>query len=244
MLYWGIQQGNPDGELLHEACTSLGIPAGWIYRKPFSLALPMVSRGYPSVFYGTVEFTNLIAESKQWTPGIWEIDDQWLQLDGLLNHDAVRMPLKLIPEYCGNSRSFIRPVKDDKFFSGQVMNKVEMDLWIQSLDPEWQEVHALVSIPKQIPHEWRCFMVNGEFISGSHYRSYGMKMTSPDVPLAVQEFASNFPVSFSHGIYVLDVCEFNNELKLVEVNGFNSCGFYDTDVKKVVEAINNAKVYI
>jgi len=39
-------------------------------------------------------------------------------------------------------------------------------------------------------------------------------------------------------VYMIDIGQIDNELKVIEYNGFNSAGFYACDVNNIVDAVN------
>ncbi len=98
----------------------------------------------------------------------------------------------------------------------------------------------MICFPKNIEDEWRVFMVNGKAITGSHYRRDNRLDVYPGVPEEVVEFTEflDKEVYSQALVYTLDICKCKGLLKVVEVNGFNSSGFYSSDVDRLVTSIS------
>jgi hypothetical protein len=98
---------------------------------------------------------------------------------------------------------------------------------------------VVVAAPKILHHEWRLFMVEGRFCSGSHYGRYGGMEVRAHVPAAVRDFAETAARIWQPAeAYVVDVGEFRNNLKVIEVNGMNSAGFYASDIGRIVAEVS------
>ena len=95
-----------------------------------------------------------------------------------------------------------------------------------------------MSTVKDIEDEWRTFIVNGKYSSGSHYKSFGRTDIHSNVPQHVIDFSEQVAAIYSPAkVFVVDVCSHNGELKIVELNGFNSSGFYEANIKKIFSDI-------
>ena len=242
MLTWILQQSHSkDFALIADACDQLNVSYQCIEYTPFSNTLPdLEEKEY--MFYGSTGLISAVEKSGRYKPGVISIDSQWTNHLKVLNYGQYAMTLRTAYKALPNQPVFIRPLQDDKLFSGQIMQATELTNWIKDLEEkDLKEVLAtpvLVSTVKQIPNEWRCFIVNGRYVTGSHYRSYGQLMTSSDVPKNVVNFVNRNLFPFF--TYVIDIClTEDKELKIVELNGFNSSGFYASDVVKLVESINH-----
>jgi hypothetical protein len=89
----------------------------------------------------------------------------------------------------------------------------------------------MLAEPVGLRDEWRLFVVDGEVVAGSHYRSYQRLDVSPHVPDEVKRFAEQLIASRSPApVVVMDIGRSGNELFVVEFNGACSSGFYAADV--------------
>ena len=80
----------------------------------------------------------------------------------------------------------------------------------------------------------------GEVITGSHYRTYGHLKVSKDLPKEVIEFAKIQVDKWSPSVvFAIDIARCGNNLYVVEANCFNSSGFYDSDINKLVNSITS-----
>jgi hypothetical protein len=96
----------------------------------------------------------------------------------------------------------------------------------------------LVAEPVGISHEWRLFIVEGEVISGSRYRSDGKLVVAPGLPLGVIRFAENRIKDYVPSkVFVMDI-GLSVDYYVIEIGCFNSAGFYAADIDKVVDAVS------
>lgn len=238
-----------DVDAIGRACKEQGHDFVPMKVIPFSDELPDVSTDEPTVFYGAVRWISKIHDSGRWKPGVFFNDsfDYITCRDAyrghFLNGDCKATTLKSIAEE-EDGVLFIRPVADDKSFSGTVLRVERIQEWAEKLLTDrhglYDEVPVIKARPKVLSHEWRLFMVDGKVASGSMYKRYGVLYTRDPVSQEVVEFAERMAGQFSpHRAFALDVCcEQGCDLKVLEVGCFNSAGFYNTDIAKVVKAVS------
>ena len=83
----------------------------------------------------------------------------------------------------------------------------------------------------------RC-VVDGEVVTGSHYRSYQRLDVTPAVPDEVKRFAERILADRSPApVVVVDIGRSGDELFVVEFNGACSSGFYAADLSLWVAAV-------
>jgi len=175
----------------------------------------------------------------------------WLEHmgDSLLNYEAIVAQFGGIhPPW---DTFFIRPAEDRKIFAGQIVSKEKFDVWVTNtlnahkdgyttLTPETEVV---VSPVKTIYSEWRFFVVDGKIVTGSLYKRYGMLYEQPllhndEVIPYAQAMVDKWQPDRA---FVIDVALTDEGFKVIEYNCMNSCGFYKSDVGKIVNAINEMK---
>ncbi len=108
---------------------------------------------------------------------------------------------------------------------------------------------TLVASPKNVRFEYRIFVVNAEVITASLYhvndRLMKRNADTDDNSLdpLVREYAQEQvdrwqpAVAFVMDIGVLEDDRGHYDFRIVEINSFNCSGFYECDVKKIVEAV-------
>lgn len=141
---------------------------------------------------------------------------------------------------------FIRPSKDLKQFSGQVIEVNTCAKWLrEAVAVESSTTKQLcandivvVAQPKPIDAEWRWFVVDGKVIDGSMYRCRGRLQLehedSKEIYKEAQAFADQW---LPDACCVMDIALVQRELKVIEFNCINGSGFYDHDIKKIFDAL-------
>lgn len=199
-----------------------------------------------------------VATERGWVPGSFINDNfhtaKWqenLGSENLLNGDAVIMPLSRVIDYCIEheyNSVFIRPCDDDKAFTGVLLrHHMEIDNcvmnWLQEAADTGrftQDVEVVLASPKEIHGEFRFFVVDRKVVTGSRYRLGGQVIYSEEIPPHVQEFAQQMVDKWQPSrAFVIDIAETPEGPKVIEINNFNSAGFYACNVGKIVEAIES-----
>lgn len=213
---------------------------------PFDPEVPDITPTcYPVVAYGSTTFVERIYQKRPWAPGVYFdrskfCPSYWTILlgDDALNSDGYNMVLRAVPDMLQDGQLyFARPDNDGKLFPGMVLDKQELMTVVNNTD----QLDSLIWIapPKNLGKEWRLFVVNHRIITGSQYRSKGRLNVSKTVPSAVKLFAQHAIIKLcaTGGTYVLDVCEYNKQYKVIELGCLNAAGFYAADIDKIVQAV-------
>ena len=149
-----------------------------------------------------------------------------------------------IAEDLGSPASvFVRPDSPLKPFSGRVLNVGSISL--RALDHgfyyEEETLPVVVAPVRQIDHEWRYVVVNGEVVAGSAYDA-GRRAALPDSPNgAAWRFADQIARELSppDDVYVLDVCYADKTFHLLELNPFSGADLYACDRMAIVQAVSS-----
>ena len=167
--------------------------------------------------------------------------------DDMLNNDGVIMKVSETAEYLKDTPDiypmFIRPCLDLKAFNGTLTSVGEIKNWMRSVDSgnfSFTE-DTLVSIaePKHILAEWRWFVVNGKVIDGSIYRLRGQRLTIHERDQKVIDEAQTLADKWlPNQTCVMDLALTDDGMKCIEFNCFNSSGYYNNDIGKIVRAVN------
>lgn len=142
---------------------------------------------------------------------------------------------------------FARPTKDTKAFTGQLFTQ---DSWKEYVDECIkndalvklnEETEVLVASLKYTQQEVRCWIVNGKVVTASRYKLGDRVITENyDHETGFIEYAEKIATIYSPAeAFVLDVCLTDGQYKVVEINCFNCSGFYDGDMFKIIEALEN-----
>jgi hypothetical protein len=224
-----------------------------------SLARPKEIAGSESVpmdacvvFRGTLTLMRHILARRRWRPGGW-CDFAGLACSTyyahfgpfLLNRDYAFLPIaeaarladQLFARFATDGLVFIRPDSVDKSFPGTVTDRAMFghQFFGSAFDPT---TPVLVARAKRISSEWRLIVANGRVLTGSQYRKGDDYHENPEVPAEVLAFATTILDSVPWRpapLFIMDVCDSEDGLRLVELNSFGCSGHYLADLRVVVE---------
>src|SRR5262249_37910457 len=135
---------------------------------------------------------------------------------------------------------FLRPVGVRKLFTGRCVDRRGVTLALESARDAGGTV--LVAVPRPISEGGRLVVVRDHVVAASQYRSEGRLAVQADCPAEVRSFADAILAEAQwrpDPIYVMDVCQSENQLRLVELNSFSCSGLYRCDPRMVVEAVKD-----
>ena len=169
----------------------------------------------------------------------------WLQHGATFEHLRELAPLLGL--------RFVRPVYDSKSFAGRVFTPeefAEFQAEACARTVEDDRVHGgtevIVSTPRVIYSETRCWVVNGQVVTSSLYKRLGRPHFEEGYPSAqVESFAIWRARDRPHPnpAYVLDIADTTDGQFVIETNCLNAAGFYAADMQKLVNAIEEAHRY-
>ena len=204
-----------------------------------------------AVLWGTLPLVRQVQLHHNWTPGGW-CNVENLEYgtysthfgEFLLNGFHAMLPggaaaglqEYLFDKYGANDEIFVRPSGVQKLFPGKVVYKDNFEEAIATsrYDPAMQVV---VAPPKEIGREWRLVIAGDEIVASSQYRDSGAISIMPDCPIQVSEYASDVLRRVTwrpESLFVMDVCESDDRLYVLELNSFSCSGFYECDVEPIV----------
>lgn len=160
--------------------------------------------------------------------------------------EALRRHDRLFSTFGRQDTVFVRPDSVDKSFSGKL---VDRNAFVDLLQPHANDPTLLVMVsePQPIRFEWRLFVQRGRVFASSQYRLNGQTNVASDVPVTVIDFAENVLAQTTwrpDPLFVVDVCDSNDELKIVELNSFSCSGQCAIDLQKYVSvASESAMMY-
>jgi len=259
-LTWVVQNNlgkSDDVTRMAVACARLGVGCLPVRVIPFDPTPPDISLPGPVIFYGATGFVNTAHASGRWEPCAFFDEgsfnyNAWSKEYPVLNPDA---EVTTIAEFGSRDIDpgadfFIRPVRDLKEFAGEVVSFGDFSAWYKRIShneytvKSWCEI--MVSEPKAIETEWRLFIVGGKVVAGSQYVYNRRLDISSDYPPLVDLFGASMAAMWQPAdVFVLDVCSVPgrgpliDRLRVVEINCFNSTGFYAADIDLIVEYVSD-----
>jgi hypothetical protein len=205
------------------------------------------------IFRGTLALMRHIQGSRRWRPGGWcmfqnlACSTYYAHFGPfLLNREytllpiaeAVRLADKLFENYASGGQVFVRPDSVDKSFTGTLTDRTTFahKFFGTPFDPA---TLILIARAKKLTYEWRLIVANGKVIAGSQYRSADSREEAPGCPDEVLTFAATMldRVAWRPApMFIMDICDSEDGLRLLELNSFGCSGHYLADVRTVVEA--------
>jgi len=185
-----------------------------------------------------------------WNPGIFynenhdmevyfqHYKEHMLNSDGFFIRSQDELPASL-PEVF-----FARPADDTKLFSGGLFSKKGWDdtmkAYLTLKKGLEHDVKIFVASDKDyIAKEIRCWVVEGKVVTMSQYK-LGILVTQKnyDHDEDARAFAQKMVDIYTPSrAFVLDICLYQGEWKVVEINCINSAGFYDANMDKLLTAL-------
>ena len=210
-----------------------------------------------ALFHGSLGHADRIARELPWKPGAycrterfccsaWYPDArEWLLHQRWEIHPASKFVANadaILERLGGNDSIFVRPDSPLKPFSGRILHR--KDISLARLDHGFYyddtELPVIVAPVRQISLEWRYVVVDREVIAGSGYIANGRAATSDDPQGASWKFAAQVArqIPPPEPVYVLDVCETDSELRLLELNPFSGADLYGCNLSDVVRSVS------
>lgn len=208
--------------------------------------------GSCAIVYGTYPTVRHAMLKLGWAPGGWCAPDN-LDCAAYYPHfapfllnarceittgvNAIREKEHLFRTFGRDGRVFARPTSAHKLFVGRLIaeDDFETALAPTRYDPETK---VLIAPPRELGREWRMVVAGDEVIAASRYAERGTRSVSAACPDAVLAFARDVLGAVEWGpdeLFVLDVGEAEDGLRLVELNSFSCSWLYACDPARVVE---------
>ena len=156
--------------------------------------------------------------------------------------DFVAAPASVFERLDIAGAAFVRPDSPLKPFSGRVLARGDVSL--QALDHgfyyEDDQIPVVVAPVQRIGKEWRFVVVNRRLVAGSAYLAEGRRAMQAEVSGPAWRFAAEIAEAMPppEPVYVLDVCEVEGALRLIEINPFSGADLYACDLAAVVKAVS------
>lgn len=251
---WAVQTKlRQEDSTLHlvDAFQKLGLNWAAFPLLPFDTYVPDFnwSQG-PIVYYGSTQLVKHVYASPMeyqrarlyynaftHRPSLYgfQYEDLWLNAD-------CKMWRASALQFAG--RKFLRPNQGTKQFAGGVFSWEEWNSVFSYLKNQGaikDDDEVVVAPVKEIVREYRTWVVDGECAAAVGYRRNDKVDPWLEVPQEIKDFSSKAAKVYSPSeVFVLDVAETPEGLKVVEINCFHSSGFYLPEViLDVVAEVSN-----
>lgn len=160
--------------------------------------------------------------------------------------EIMRLRNNLYDCFGRGGKIFIRPDTNDKIFTGEVVEKDNLDRWYDSLDilDRWRGDGALcvVSSPVRFDNEYRFVIADGKVVAGSQYMEGRCLFPTHKYSDEARDYAEMAAAVWSpHPVYVMDIGHnYDVGFSVIEIGSWNVAGFYKNDVHEVVKAVTVA----
>lgn len=211
------------------------------------------------VFCGTYPCWHFLRANRGWVPGGWCSADNLActayyahfrphllnqRYTVLPSREAVRQHDALYEALGRGGEVFVRPDGCQKLFTGR---RVRREDFAAALGPARYDPTTLVVVaePRTIAREWRLVVAEGAVIAASQYQRDGVIEVAPGCPAEVSAFAAAALAAarwVPDDIFMMDVCESEGALWLLELNGFSCSALYECDPRVVVAAASELAV--
>ena len=140
---------------------------------------------------------------------------------------------------------FIKPSKDLKAFNGGIIpagSTVSEYIHSGHWRKGFEEETILIAPTINIFSEYRFFIVDGKVVTGSLYKRGRDVLYSSEIPQYILDKANEYANIYQPSdIFVMDLAETENGIKIIEYNCWNSSGFYNSDLDKLFYTIDEFK---
>jgi len=134
-------------------------------------------------------------------------------------------------------------VDDSKAFDGKLLTYSQFNEWREDITRKNFNLNdeIVLAKPREILAEFRLFVVDGKYVTGSIYRKNNKPYFSPIVPNDVIHYSGELLQSWKPAKgFTLDVALTSSGYRVIEINCLNSSDFYASDMTKVVIAIETS----
>ena len=105
---------------------------------------------------------------------------------------------------------------------------------------EDETLPVIVAPVRVVGHEWRFVIVRSVVVAGSAYDATTRSSVSDSPDSAAWSFAASVASDLSPpaDVYILDICEADGDLRLLELNPFGGADLYACDPRQIIQAVS------
>lgn len=209
------------------------------------------------IFHGSLGNAAQIRRELPWRPGAfcrveafhcsayypnaarWLLHRQWHVLPAQTLVEDTAGALALIGE---TDSFFVRPDSPLKPFAGRVLRREQTSL--RALDHgiyfDEDSLPVVIAPVRRVEREWRYVVVNNAVVAGSQYLADGRSALPDDSGGSPWRFAAEVAAGIEspESVYVMDICEADGRLFLLELNPFSGADLYACDPGVIVERVS------
>jgi hypothetical protein len=209
------------------------------------------------IFHGSLGNADRIRTDLPWTPGAycgtaafhcsawypraepWLLHRTWRTLPAAT---LVADPAGALAPLGNPGAVFVRPDSPLKAFGGRVLKTDAITL--KALDHgfyyEDEQLPIIVAPVREVTREWRYVIADRQVIAGSAYTATTRAATSDDPAGEPWRLAVTVaePLDPPERVYVMDACEADGALHLLELNPFSGADLYGCNRRSVISAIS------
>jgi hypothetical protein len=177
----------------------------------------------------------------KWYPGAqhWLLHRQWRILPA---KELAEKTTTVLASLGSPDCVFIRPDSPLKPFSGRVLQG--QGITLEAMDYGFyyddERLPVIVAPVRSVGREWRYVVVDRKVIAGSAYQAAGRSALADNPGGAAWTFATEIAAGLvpPEDVYVMDICEADGRLWLLELNPFSGADLYACDPRAVVTAVS------
>lgn len=241
---------------IQQACQEAGAEVQEIIVTPFSTELPEFTYSNKNNFYyGSTTLMMNIYEQFRNPIGLFYNEN--FNMENYLRHWREYMfnneaEVITVGDFLNNDtyfesrfdKMFVRPNGDGKQFDGQVGTIEEIcglfNRTIEYEGPLDRDSKILVGPAYNIHKEWRLYIVGGEIVTASRYRTdFKLSKSKDDIPEDMLDFArARISEYRPHDNFAMDIAsDHDGTYYILECGCLNSVGFYHCDINKLMKSI-------
>jgi hypothetical protein len=209
-----------------------------------------------TIFHGSLGNANRIASELSWKPGVfcntsafechawyekarsWLLHEEWVFSTV---SEFVSGPERCLAEIGSPEAFFVRPDSPLKPFSGRVIqrDRLSFDALDYGFYYEDKNLPIVITPVSDVGMEWRFAIAGQEVIASSPYEASDRTESNSDCPSEVVDYVKEVAMALSppDPVYILDVCNAGDEIKLIEINPFSGADLYACDRHAIVSAV-------
>lgn len=222
---------------------------------PFSEKLEVKTNRKDVFFFGSSNAGMVAKKKYNWNPGHFINDNFTMEnylpayKENMLNSDAKIMSIKEFKDMRTQDLKdggviigfFARPLGDGKEFTGQTFNVEDWDEYTKDNSVLTEDVKILFAPIKTTQQEIRCWMIDGQPVTISQYKigsrgNYLNMDHNDEAIIFARQMAKIYQPARA---FCLDICLYDDEYKIVELGCINHCGFYDANMSKLIQGLEN-----
>jgi len=244
------------GGVIHAAALAAGHRLiDWSDRWLTDMSYPRLTGAV--LFHGSLGNADRIVREVVWMPGAYcqtsrfhcsawyPAASQWLLHEQWEIHSAsffVENADAILDRLGAVDWVFVRPDSPLKPFSGRLVRRGQISL--STLDYGFYyddaEIPVVIAPMRQVLREWRYVVVGRKVVAGSGYVAEGRSATSDDPNGPAWRFAAEVAADLTppDPVYILDVCETDKGLRLIELNPFSGADLYACNGHEIVQHVS------